>query len=81
MSEHGKLTLPMAYRVARLYEIRPRKGGGFELIPQRRVDASQAWFWSERWQAMEREADAAIAAGQVQQFDSADDLLTELGKL
>jgi hypothetical protein len=39
------------------------------------------WFWSERWQAMEREADAAIAAGQVQQFDSADDLLTELGKL
>ena len=71
----------MAYRVARLYEIRPRKGGGFDLIPQQKVDASQPWFCSERWQAMEREADAAISAGQIQRFDSADDLLTELGKL
>jgi hypothetical protein len=71
----------MAYRVARLYEVRPRKGGGIELIPQHKVDSSQTWFWSERWQAMEREADAAVSAGQIQRFDSADDLLTELDKL
>jgi hypothetical protein len=51
---------------------------GFELIPEHTVDASQAWFWSERWQAMEREADAAIAAGRLRKFDSADDLLAEL---
>ncbi len=81
VSDRGTITLPKAFRGARLYEIRSREGGGFELIPQHTVDASQAWFWSERWQAIEREADAAIAAGRVRQFDSADDLLTELGKL
>jgi hypothetical protein len=81
VSDRGTITLPKAYRSARLYEIRPRDGGGFELIPQHTVDASQAWFWSERWQAMEREADAAIAAGRVKQFDSAEDLLEELGTL
>jgi hypothetical protein len=30
---------------------------------------------------MEREADAAVAVGRVRKFDSADDLLAELGKL
>jgi antitoxin MazE len=81
VSDRGTITLPKAYRDAKLYEIRHRDGGGFELIPQHTIDASQAWFWSERWQTMEREADAAIAAGHVRQFDSADDLLTELDKL
>ena len=29
------------------------------------VDASEAWFWTELWQQMEREADEDIAAGRV----------------
>jgi antitoxin MazE len=81
VSDRGTITLPKAFRGSRLYEIRPRDDGGFELIPQHTVDASQAWFWSDRWQAMEREADADIAAGRLKQFESADDLLSELGKL
>lgn len=35
------------------------------------IPADQAWFWSERWQGMEREAQADIAAGKTQRFDSA----------
>ena len=27
------------------------------------IPADQAWFWTPEWQAMEREADAALAAG------------------
>jgi hypothetical protein len=26
---------------------------------------SQAWFWTERWQRMERETDEDIAAGRI----------------
>ena len=80
VTDRGTITLPKAYRDARLYEVRPREGGGFELIPQHTVDAAQAWFWSDRWQAMEREASADIAAGRVTRFDSAVDFLAELAK-
>ena len=81
VSDRGTITLPKAYRNAQLYELRPRDGGVLELIPQHAIDASQAWFWSDRWQAMEREADAAIAAGRVRRFTSGDDLLAELENL
>jgi hypothetical protein len=80
VTDRGTITLPKPYRGARLYEVRPRDGGGLELIPQHTVDAAQAWFWSDRWQAMEREADADIGALRVKRFDSADDFLAELDK-
>ena len=37
--------------------------GRVELMAVIAVPADQAWFWTARWQAMEREADADIAAG------------------
>ncbi len=80
VSDRGTITLPKPYRDASIYELRPREGGGFELIPQHTVDASQAWFWSDRWQKMEREADADVAAGRVTRFSTADDLLNELDR-
>ena len=42
------------------------------------VPADQAWFWTDRWQALEREVDADVAAGRVTVFDSADALLAAL---
>ncbi|MBA3622505.1 MAG: hypothetical protein H0W51_09355 [Euzebyales bacterium] len=36
-----------------------------ELHPLAAVPADQTWFWTQRWQRMEREADADIAAGRV----------------
>ena len=42
------------------------------------VTEDQAWFWSDEWQAGEREAEADIAAGRVAVFESMDDLLTDL---
>lgn len=36
--------------------------GRIELVPVVAVPADQAWFWADRWQAMEREADADVAA-------------------
>jgi AbrB family looped-hinge helix DNA binding protein len=48
--------------------------GHVELIPVVAVPADQAWFWSERWQAMEREADADVAAGRTTVVDGLDGL-------
>jgi AbrB family looped-hinge helix DNA binding protein len=52
--------------------------GRIELVPVVAVPADQAWFWTDRWQAMEREADADIAAGRVTVVDGADELVAHL---
>lgn len=80
VTDRGTITLPKAFRTARLYEVREREGGGIELIPQHAIDAAQAWFWTERWQKMEREASADIAADRVREFDSAVDFFAKLDK-
>jgi hypothetical protein len=38
---------------------------------------SQSWFWTDRWQRMEREADVAIAAGRVAEFDDVEGFLAD----
>jgi hypothetical protein len=48
------------------------------LRPQKVIDASQAWFWTEEWQAGEREADADRAAGRSERFDSGEEFLAAL---
>ena len=40
-----------------------RDDGRIELVPVVAVRADQAWFWTDRWQTMELEADADVAAG------------------
>jgi antitoxin PrlF len=45
------------------------------------IDPEQAWFWTERWQAMEREAQADIDEGRVTRFKSVDDAVAALEQL
>jgi AbrB family looped-hinge helix DNA binding protein len=52
--------------------------GEIVLRPHVAVPADQAWFWTERWQQMEREADDAIGAGRVTVNEDVDDLLADL---
>lgn len=52
--------------------------GRVELLPVVAVPADQAWFWTERWQAMEREADADIVAGRVTIVEGVDELIAHL---
>ena len=44
-----------------------------QLIPK-----DQAWFWSQRWQALEREADRALAQGDYDEFEDVDEAITWL---
>lgn len=43
-----------------------------------RIDPEQAWFWTQKWQEREREADEDLAAGRVTRFESDQDFLAEL---
>jgi bifunctional DNA-binding transcriptional regulator/antitoxin component of YhaV-PrlF toxin-antitoxin module len=53
--------------------------GRIELVPVVAVPADQAWFWTARWQQMEREADADVAAGRTKVVDGLDELLEVFG--
>ena len=57
-----------------------RGDGTVELIPVVAVPADQAWFWTERWQAMEREADADVAAARSTVVDGVDELIAHLDR-
>jgi hypothetical protein len=79
MTDRGTITLPKALRPAtNLFEVRTQPDGSIELIPQHTIAASQAWFWTDRWQRMEREADADVAAGRVTAQEDIDALLRAL---
>jgi hypothetical protein len=40
--------------------------------------SDQRWFWSDRWQQMERNADADVEAGRTAVTDGVDEFLAEL---
>jgi len=79
VQSRGTVTLPVALR-RRLHldepgaqlEIIEHEDGRIELRPLLPVPADQRWFWTERWQAMEREVDEHVAAGRVTVVDGPD---------
>ena len=77
--QRGTVVLPKEVRLDVEYvEVVRRADGVIELRPQIQVDTAQSWFWSERWQQMEHEADADIAVGRVRTYDDADAFLADL---
>jgi AbrB family looped-hinge helix DNA binding protein len=81
----GQLTLPEEIRrAARLQEGDylevSTRGGEIIMRPKKLVDAEQAWFWSDGWQAGEREASEDIAAGRTTRSANAGELLKSLNE-
>lgn len=85
VTRHGQITLPASVRK----ELEIEEGDLVEievvderavLVPKKLVDKSQAYFWTKRWQAGEREADEDIRAGRVRTFDSVEELIKDLEK-
>ena len=57
------------------------KDNAIVLIPKKLVAKDQEWFWTKEWQTKEREADEAIANGEVSgPFSKAPDALKALKK-
>jgi AbrB family looped-hinge helix DNA binding protein len=42
------------------------------------IDPEQAWFWTERWQQLERQAQADLEAGRVRRYANIEDAITDL---
>jgi len=86
LRERGQLVIPQAVRK----EAHCETGDLLEAIvkddtiilrPVKTIPRDQAWFWSEKWQKKEKEADQAIAKGEVAgPFDNAKDALKALKK-
>ena len=59
-------------------EVVERDDGVIELHPHVAVRSDQAWFWSKRWQKMEREVDAHVERGEITRYDSSEEFLASL---
>lgn len=79
VNQRGVVSLPKDLRGdANIFAAVRRKDGVIELRPKYLVDRSQIWFWSEKWQRMEYEADADVANNRVRRYDSDDDMFSDL---
>ena len=85
VQKRGVISLPASLRKRHHLDeagaqvaISERPDGVIELRPQSAIPADQRWFWSDRWQKMEHEAEADIAAGRVERFESAEDFVASL---
>lgn len=82
IGQRGTITIPRELREDlgpdSLLDVVRRDDGVIELRPQAVVDAAQQWFWTERWQRMEHEADADFVTGRSARFDDAESFLADL---
>ena len=62
-------------------EVVERADGVIELHPRVSVPAEQAWFWTDRWQAMEHEVDEHVSRGEVTVHESTKEFLSFLASL
>lgn len=62
-------------------EVTEREDGVIELRAHVPVPATDSWFWTDRWQKLEREVDEHVAAGEVQTHESADAFVAHLDAL
>ena len=77
LNHNGQITLPSSVRtqanlkIGDFLQVIIEMDGSLRLIPQ--IMDEQAYFWSERWQQGEREAEADIQAGRLHRFENLDD--------
>lgn len=85
VQSRGLLALPRSLRARHgldepgaQVEVIERDDGVIELHPHVPVPADQAWFWTERWQEMEREVDTQIERGEGRTHESTEAFLAWL---
>lgn len=83
ITRNGQITLPAAVRRAANLEEGDLiavvvEGDTIRLSPQKLIDKSQAYFWSDDWQKGELEASEDIEAGRIQEFENVDALVEAL---
>jgi len=71
------ITLKLTDEIDTSWEVSSKKAVGLEEAKSN-VKPGQEWFWSEEWQAAEREAEADLAAGRFETFKTDEDFLASL---
>ena len=84
LRQRGQITLPPEIRK----KLQVREGDdvlfrvneeGQVVVEQAQtIDPEQAWFWTERWQKMEREVQEDIDAGNLLEFENVEDFIAYL---
>jgi len=79
LCKSGNVILPKEFRDGldedSLVDVVRRDDGVIELRPRGKIDPSQRWYWSERWQQMEREAREDYAAGRFTTYGTVEEFL------
>jgi AbrB family looped-hinge helix DNA binding protein len=79
LRKRGQFTLPKAFmeelnlHEGDSLEIRLDENGRLTLVPMIHVPADQAWFWTDKWQREEEEAETNIKKGEVYTFNNIDE--------
>ena len=79
----GQVTIPAEMRreagieIGDYIEVRLEEGR-LVLLPKEVIDKDQTWFWTDEWQAAEREAEEDLRAGRVETFDTLEALIADL---
>jgi len=85
LRKKAQLTLPLSVRrklgieEGDFVDVQVRDGE-IVLKPKKLVDKEQAWFWTERWQQGEKEAEKDIKAGRIYRFPDADSTIAALNE-
>ncbi len=81
MTRHGQITMPKSLRdelnlVEGDYVEVSRDQEGIHLRPKKvmNIDPDQAYFWNDKWQERDRQADEDIRSGRIHRLESVDDL-------
>jgi AbrB family looped-hinge helix DNA binding protein len=79
----GQVTIPAEMRrqagieIGDYVEMRMVEGR-LVLVPKQLIDKDQTWFWTQDWQAAEREAEDDLRTGRVKAFETLDELIADL---
>lgn len=67
LGKRNQITLPREFIPSHttFFECQKKPSGEIVLLPQVAIPASQAYFWTPRWQKGEREASKQIQAGRL----------------
>lgn len=83
LRDRGQMTLPAEIREALHIDagallVVEVDDGRIVLTPKVLVDVDQSWFWTERWQRMERQADEDFSSGRSKVLEGVDAFLDDL---
>lgn len=82
LGKRNQITLPRAFisENVTMFECERREDGTIVLTPHLTIPATQAFFWTPRWQKGERAASRDIEEGRLTRFPSGKALLHDMAR-